>query len=111
MLRLVVTQPQLLAGHVEAYAALVREEMGEAVSVWKQRVLLSVIALSLLAVGAMLGGVAMMLGAVITPPNNHAAWALAIVPAVPLVASLLCLLACRRETPPTIGRSHSGAPP
>ena len=99
LLRLVATQPQLLADHVEAYAALVNEEMGNAVSVWKRRVLLNAIALGLLAVGVMLGGVALMLWAVIPTPNIRAAWALVIVPAVPLVVSLLCLLACQRETP------------
>ncbi|MEP6872811.1 MAG: hypothetical protein ABI887_00440 [Burkholderiales bacterium] len=89
----------MLADHVEAYAALVNEELGDAVSVWKQRVLLSAIALGLLAVGAMLGGVALMLWAVMPTPNVRAAWALVIVPAVPIVVSLLCLLACRREMP------------
>jgi uncharacterized membrane protein YqjE len=96
---LVATQPQLLGDHVEAYAALVSEEMGEAVSVWKRRVLLSAIALGLLAVGAMLSGVALMLWAVTPTPNIRAAWVLVVVPAVPLVVALLCLLAFQRETP------------
>jgi hypothetical protein len=47
----------------------------------------------------MLGGVALMLWAVIPTPNIRAAWALVIVPAVPIVVSLLCLLACQREMP------------
>ena len=39
-----------------------------------------------------------MLWALTPAPTIRAAWALAIVPAVPFVISLLCLLACRVET-------------
>jgi MFS family permease len=98
-LRLVTTQPQLLADHVEAYAALVSEAMGEAISVWRRRAMLTTVALSLLAVGTVLGGVAAMLWAVLPAPDARASWVLVIVPTVPIVVSLLCLLACRREEP------------
>ena len=99
MLRLVATQPQLLADHVEAYAALVNDEMGDAVSAWTRRVLLSAVALGLLGVGAVLGGVALMFWAVMPALDVPAIWALLMVPAVPIAVSLLCLLACRRELP------------
>ncbi len=99
LLRLAATRPQLLVDHVEAYAALVNEEIGEAVSIWKRRALLGATALGLLFVGAVLGGMALMLWALTPAPTIRAAWALSIVPAVPFVISLLCLLACRGEAP------------
>ena len=60
LLRLVATQPQLLADHAEAYAGLVADEIGKTGAVWKQRVLLGAIALSLIAVAMVLGGVALI---------------------------------------------------
>ena len=99
LLRLVATRPQLLADHVEAYAALVNEEIGQAILVLRRRVVMSAVALGLLAVGGMLCGVALMLWAVTPGSTIRAVWMLVIVPAVPLVVSLLCVLACQRETP------------
>ena len=97
LLRLLVTEPQLLADHVEAYAVLVDEEIANVVSGWKRRVVLIVIALGLLAVGLMLGGVALMFCAV--TPDIRLSWTLILVPSVPIAIALLCLLACQREMP------------
>ena len=91
-LHLVATQPHLLADHLEAYAALVDEEIGEAISFWKSRALITGIALLLLIVGAMLGGVALMLWTVIPASNIGPAWGLIIVPVTPLLIALVCLL-------------------
>jgi len=38
LLRLIATQPQLLADHAEAYAGLVSDDIGKTAAVWKWRV-------------------------------------------------------------------------
>lgn len=97
LLRLIATQPQLLADHAESYAGLVGEELGKTTAVWKRRVLLSAVALCLVGVAAVLGGVALMLWAVIPAANIQAPWALFAAPAVPTVVALWCAYQSRRE--------------
>lgn len=99
LLRLIATKPELLADHFEAYAELVGEEAGKAVSAWKRRLVLNVVALCLVAVCAVLGGVAIMLWAMIPAPNLRAPWILIAVPAVPAAVALLCLFVGRSEGP------------
>jgi hypothetical protein len=99
LLLLIATKPELLADHFEAYAELVGEETGKAVSVWKRRLVLNVVALCLVAVCAVLGGVAIMLWAMIPAPNLRAPWILIAVPAVPAAVALLCLFVGRNEGP------------
>lgn len=91
LLRLVATQPQLLADHAAAYAGLVGEEIGRSINGVKQRVMLVSIALGLIAVAAVLGGVAVMLWAVIPTASMHAPWALIAAPGVPAVVGVVCL--------------------
>ena len=97
LLRLVATQPQLLADHAEAYAGLVADELGKTGAVWKQRVLMAVIAISLIGVAAVLGGVALMLWAVLPATSIQAPWALFAAPAVPAIAALACVLVAKQE--------------
>jgi len=92
LLHLVATQPHLLVDHVEAYAALVDEEMGEAISYWKSRTLMNAIALLLLIVGVILGGVAAMLWMVVPISHTTPVWGLIVIPVTPLSVALLCLL-------------------
>ena len=97
LLRLVATQPQLLADHAEAYAGLVADEFGRTGAVWKQRLLLAAMALSLIAVAVVLGGVALMLWAVLPATSIQAPWALFAAPAVPAIAAFICGLAAKQE--------------
>ncbi len=97
LLRLIATKPDLLADHFAAYAELVGEEAG--ISVWKRRLVLNVVALSLIAVCAALAGVALMLWAVIPAPDLRSPWILIAVPAVPAAVALLCLFVGRSEDP------------
>jgi hypothetical protein len=91
LLRLVATQPQLLADHVEAYAGLVSEEFGRAASDWKRRALYNAIGLCLIGVAAVLAGVALMLWAVTPLSNMQAPWALFAGPGVPSVIAAICI--------------------
>lgn len=98
LLRLIATQPQLLADHAESYAGLVGEELGKTAAVWKRRVLLSAVALCLVGVAAVLGGVALMLWAVMPAANIQAPWALFAAPALPTLLALWCAYEGRRDT-------------
>ena len=97
LLRLVATQPQLLADHAEAYAGLVAEELGKTGAALKQRLLLATVALSLTAVAVVLAGVALMLWAVLPATAIQAPWALVVAPVVPALVALGCGLAARQE--------------
>ena len=97
LLRLVATQPQLLADHAEAYASLVSDEIGRSAASLKQRVLLNVVALCLIGVAAVLGGVALMLWATLPPSSMQAPWALIAAPAVPAVVGVICALVGQRQ--------------
>jgi len=99
LLRLIATRPHLLVDHAEAYAELASEEFGKTASLWKQRVVLLVVALFLIGVAAVLGGVALMLWAVIPSPDIHAPWALVAGPLVPAAVALGCLLKARQQPP------------
>ena len=90
LLRLVATQPELLADHAEAYAGLVSEEIGKTAAAWKKRALVNAIALGSLAVSVVLIGVALMLWAVIPVTTMVAPWALIATPAVPALIAVIC---------------------
>lgn len=102
LLRLVTSQPLLLAQHAQAYAELVAAEIGGVSAVWKRRVMLNGLAVCCLGVAAVLAGVSLMLWAVIPAPQIHAVWALFAAPLVPLAFAAGCLLAARE-------RADSGA--
>jgi uncharacterized membrane protein YqjE len=92
LLRLAVTRPQLLLDHAAAYAELVSTEAGVVSAVWKRQALLNALALCCAALAAVLGGVALMLWAVVPTAQMQAPWALAVVPLVPLAGALCCLM-------------------
>jgi hypothetical protein len=97
LFRLVATQPELLADHAGAYAGLVGEELGKTAAAWKLRIVLNIVALSLLAVSVVLTGVALMLWATVPTAQIQAVWALIAAPAVPAVFALGCALAGREK--------------
>ena len=98
LLRLVVTQPQLLADHAEAYASLVGAEIGRSAAGLKQRALLMAVALCLVGVAAVLAGVALMLWATLPTASMQAPWALIAAPAVPAVVAIVCALLGQRQS-------------
>ncbi len=96
ILRLIASQPELLVEHARAYAELVSAQTGQAMSGWRRQAVLGALGLCLLGVAAVLGGVALMLWAMLPAVPGQATWALLAVPLPPLVASLACLAAARR---------------
>jgi hypothetical protein len=95
LLALLVTQPQLLVDHAQAYGALLGEEFGQASAAWQRRALLQVAALCFLGVTAVLAGVAVMLWVALGVPAN-VLWVLVVIPLLPLLIGVVCLLLARR---------------
>ena len=100
LLRLVATQPQLLADHAEAYAGLVGEEIGKTASAWKLRAALAAVAVVLLCVALVLVGVAVMFWAVTPDSKILAPWALLAAPGVPALIGAICLFIVSRAPEP-----------
>jgi hypothetical protein len=101
LLRLIATQPQLLADHAEAYADLLGEEIGAATARWKRQAVLAAVGLCLLGVSAVLGGVALMFWAVMRPEDIQAPWALVVAPLLPLAIAIGCFVAANRSSVPS----------
>jgi len=97
LLRLAATEPHLLGDHVEAYAALVGEEVSRASTSWAMRIGLYVVAVAMLGVGVVLVGVALLLVATIPASEFPATWALVVVPLVPFVIAAICVFAARSK--------------
>jgi hypothetical protein len=88
LFRLLVSEPQMLAEHVEAYSELVAEEFGAVTTQWKRRAALYALSLCCILVFVMLLGVALMLWAVMPAQSMNAPWLLVATPALPLVLGL-----------------------
>jgi peptidoglycan/LPS O-acetylase OafA/YrhL len=104
LLHLIATRPQLLAEHAQAYADLLADELPRTTAAWKRRALLQALALLALLAATVLAGVALMLWSTLVPGPAPFPWLLLLVPLVPLVAAIACLVAAR--TPQRQGRSE-----
>lgn len=98
LLRLVVTQPHLLADHAGAYADLVGDEAAKTAKAYAIRAAAGVLALVLLLVFLILAGVALMFWAVTPAANLQAPWALIVGPAVPALLAIVAVLVALKET-------------
>jgi hypothetical protein len=97
LLRLAATQPHLLGDHVEAYAALVGEEVSKVSTSLMMRAGLYLGALVLFAIGLIFVGVALMLRATVPASDYSAGWALFVVPLTPFVLSAICVVVARAK--------------
>ena len=88
LFRLIVSDPQLLADHVEAYSELVAEEVGAVTTQWKKRAALHAVSLACIVVTVVLAGVSVMLWAVVPVDNMNAPWALVVAPGIPLALAV-----------------------
>ena len=92
LLRLAATQPHLIGDHVEAYAALVGEEVNKVSTSLILRVALYGAALCFLLVGLVLVGVALLFCAAVPSSEYPAAWAMFVIPLAPFVFAAACIL-------------------
>ena len=90
LLAVLTARPQLLVDHAQAYVALFQEDAALASAAWWYRARLQFVGLCCLCAALVLGGVALMLWAIVLPVNLHQVWALWLVPALPLAAGLVC---------------------
>jgi FtsH-binding integral membrane protein len=88
LFRLLVSEPQLLADHVEAYSELVAAEVGAVTTQLKRRAVLHGLSVGLLVVGTFFAGIAVMLWAAIPTDTMNHPWALWATPAIPLVMAV-----------------------
>ena len=98
LLILLVTKPQLLVDHAQAYAALCHEDWGLAHNAWQKRFLWQAVALFSLSVAVVLGGVAVMLWAVTPVAQMHQPWVLWLTPAVPLLVAFMALRRAKQHS-------------
>ena len=91
LLRLLVSRPHLIGDHVEAYAALVGEEVSKASTMWVRRIAYYAGAAILGGLGVLLAGVALLLFASISVSDMPYPWLLIVVPLVLLVGAGLCV--------------------
>ncbi len=92
---LLVRRPDLAVDHVAAYASLVQQEAATASTLWLKRLLAWILFGLSAGVFLTLAGVAVMLGVM----HNQFHWALVLVPAAVLVATLIALQSARRPMP------------
>ncbi len=95
LFRLIASEPQMLADHVEAYTELVGEEMAGAVTQWKRQALSAVVIVVCALLAALFAGVSLMLWATTPPEGIHAPWALIIVPLLPALLAAGAWLTAR----------------
>lgn len=97
LLRLVATQPQLLADHAEAYAGLIGEEWSRTAASWQRRVLLNAGVLCLGGVAIVLAGVSLMLWAAVPESGMRWPWVLVAAPIAPALLAALCAVVGRAD--------------
>ena len=100
LLHIVVTQPDLLIDHAEAYAELIDTEILTFRTIYGRRAMLGATRLFLVAMGLALAGVAVMLYAVSLPTAQQTLWILIATPAVPIALAGLCHAALRKPSAP-----------
>ena len=95
LLHLLMTRPELLGEHAQAYAELVGSEVNELATATRQRMLWSAVALCCAAATLVLAGVALMLALALPQTRDAAPWALLLTPGLPLLGVLACVLRLR----------------
>lgn len=98
IVRLVATEPQLLAEHVGAYASMIGDEAHQVQQRLILRILLGALCLCCVGIAAVLTGIALMLWAITPGLSTGAQWALGAAPAVPALVALVAGLIARKPS-------------
>ena len=83
LVRLAASRPQMLAEHAAAYVELFAEEVASSAVQVKRQVSLQLVGVGCVAVGVVLGGVAVMLWASL--PTLNSPWVLVVTPLLPVL--------------------------
>lgn len=97
LIRLLATKPDLLADHLGGYAALVGAQASQAQTALISRAALLAAVAGCMALGLGLGGVALLLLAVVPLAAMPLPWLLAAVPALPLLVAAACWWALQQR--------------
>jgi uncharacterized membrane protein YqjE len=95
LLHLLMTRPELLAEHSQAYAELACHEISELALASRDRALWSAAALCCATATLVLAGVALMLAVALPQPASAGQWTLLLTPCAPLLGALACVLVMR----------------
>lgn len=98
LLRLLVSQPQMLAEHAEAYAELVSEEAGAVAQHMKRKMILHAVSGLAFFLALLLACMGLMLWAALPVQDMRAPWGMIAVPAVALLVGLVAHVAARSST-------------
>ena len=109
LLRLAATEPHLLGDHVEAYAALVGEEVSKVSTSLIVRIAPLRRGACLAAVGLVLVGVALLFCAAVPSSDYPAPWAMFVVPLAPFVIAAGCIVFARSQADREALRHHQEA--
>ncbi|HUL63260.1 MAG TPA: hypothetical protein VLW55_01475 [Burkholderiaceae bacterium] len=93
------SHPERLVAHLQQYGELAAADAAQATEELLRRVTYLIVAVELLACGIILAGVALLLMATTPAAEHQWAWALWVVPAVPLIGAALAWLKVRKATP------------
>ena len=85
VLHLVASEPDVVAGHIEACAELLEVEMIDGMERWRRRAILYAASATCVAVSAVLAGVAFMLWGSGVASGTTACWGLALTPVAPVL--------------------------
>jgi hypothetical protein len=95
LFRLLVSEPQMLAEHAEAYAELVSEEAGAVAQRMKRKMILHVVSALSLLLGLILACTGLMLWAALPAADMRSPWGVIAVPAIALVIGVVTHFAAR----------------
>jgi uncharacterized membrane protein YqjE len=96
LVRLIATQPHLVAEHLGGYFELIGTEAQRAKMQLMLQLLWTGLALACVGVAAVLAGVALMLWAITPDLSTRAAWTLAAAPGIPALVAVIAGLLARR---------------
>lgn len=101
LIRLLASEPHLVAEHLGAYFSLIGREAQDAKTEWLARVILGSLSVCSIGVAAVLAGVAVMLWAVTPGLSEQAQWVLGAVPAVALLVAVVSGWLAKRKSGPS----------
>jgi hypothetical protein len=97
LIRLLARKPHLVASHLGGYVELASAQAQEAVRSLQARLVWTVGAVAGVSVGALLGGVALLIAAAVPVAQMPAPWLLVAGPLAPLLTGALCWWQARQR--------------
>jgi membrane protein implicated in regulation of membrane protease activity len=97
LLKLIVTQPQLLLTHAENYADLFTQVCRRSFMQWQHQWMLYALSVGFFVVGVACAAVALLLYSALPALNPQSAWVLVVLPAVLLVISAVLFVMAKQS--------------